>query len=147
MHYEFALCGIAVHILQFLSHFFSAPDIEIVKAALPKSGRLAPLWGERQRQLRCRRLSWPSAQGARNFLLEHLQDFRGVALGGLADQQMNVFRHDHITDQLKTVPHADLIQYSHEALAGPGRSEKGTPPIATEGDEMEIAASIKALQR
>jgi hypothetical protein len=45
------------------------------------------------------------------------------------------------------MPRADLVQYFHKGLAGPGRSEKVTPPIATEGDQMEIAASIKAPQR
>jgi hypothetical protein len=33
---EFALHGIAVHVVQSLSQFFVAPHIEVVEAALPK---------------------------------------------------------------------------------------------------------------
>jgi hypothetical protein len=42
MKNEFALDGIPVHVLQFLSQFFAAPHIEIVKAPLPKSPRITP---------------------------------------------------------------------------------------------------------
>ena len=54
--------------------------------------------------------------------------------------------HDHIPDELEVVPQADLVEDSYEAVASPRRAQQRTPPIATEGDEMEIAAPIETLQ-
>jgi hypothetical protein len=42
---------------------------------------------------------------------------------------------------------ADLVENFDEAVAGARRAEEWAAAITTEGDEMEIAASVEALQR
>src|SRR5882762_9283308 len=59
---------------------------------------------------------------------------------------MNMLRHDHITDELEVMPRADLVQNFHKLVTRPRRAEQRTPPIATEGNEMKIAAPVETLQ-
>src|SRR5712671_6084724 len=44
------------------------------------------------------------------------------------------------------MPRADLVQNFHKLVTSPRRAEQRTTTIATEGNEMEIAAPIEALQ-
>ncbi|SRR6266446_6305068 len=87
------------------------------------------------------------AQGARDFLLERLQDFRGVPLLRLAEEQMDVFGHNHIANQQEAVSRADLVKNLHEAVAGARRAEERAAAIATESNEVEVAASVKPPKR
>ncbi len=87
------------------------------------------------------------AQGARDFLLEHLQGFRRISPLRLAEEQVDVFGHDHITDQQEAVSPADLVKDLHEAVAGARRAEVGAPAIATKSHEVEIASSVKPPKR
>ena len=59
---------------------------------------------------------------------------------------MNMLGHDYITDGLEAVPRANLIEYLYEAVPGPSSTEQGTPPIATDSNEVEIAAPIETLR-
>jgi hypothetical protein len=56
---------------------------------------------------------------------------------------VNVFRHYHITDQQEAILRADLVENFDEAVSGARRAEGGSAAITTEGDEVEIAASVK----
>jgi hypothetical protein len=46
----------------------------------------------------------------REALLQYLHDGRWVTTVGLADKQMNMLRHQHITDNNKTVATAHLLE-------------------------------------
>ena len=65
---------------------------------------------------------------------------------GFTKEQMNMLGHDHITDELEVVPRADLVQNFHKLVTSPRRAEQRTTTIATEGNEMKIAAPIETLQ-
>jgi len=59
---------------------------------------------------------------------------------------MNMLRHDYIPDELDVMPRADLVQNFHKLVTSPTRAEQRTTTIATEGNEMKIAAPIETLQ-
>src|SRR5437879_251790 len=59
---------------------------------------------------------------------------------------MNMLRHDYITGELDVMPRADLVQNFHKLVTRTRRAEQRTTTIATEGNEMKIAAPIEALQ-
>src|ERR1700682_1438599 len=60
---------------------------------------------------------------------------------------MDMLGHEHVPNQCKSVPGTNLIQNLYEAVARTDGSEIRPPPIATEGDEMQVARSIKSPQR
>ena len=101
---------IPMHIVQFLLQFLLAPHIEVIEAALPESRSVRLSWSKEQSELRCRRFSRALSQSPGDSLLEHLQDFRGITSLGFTKEQMNMLRHDYITDELEVMPRADLVQ-------------------------------------
>src|ERR1700730_12350756 len=60
---------------------------------------------------------------------------------------MDMLGHEHVPKQCESVPGTNLIQNLYEAVARTDGSEIRPPPIATEGDEMQVARSIKSPQR
>src|ERR1700681_896303 len=60
---------------------------------------------------------------------------------------MDMLGHEHVPNQCKSVPGTNLIQNLYEAVARTDGFEIRPPPIATEGDEMQVARSIKSPQR
>src|SRR5258705_9228602 len=143
---KFARDWIPMHIVQFLLQFLLAPHIEVIEAALPESRRVRLRWSKAQSELRCRRFSTALSQNPGDSLLEHLQNFRGTTPLGFTKEQMNMLGHDYITDELEVMPRADLVQNFHKLVTSPRRAEQRTTTIATEGNEMKIAAPIETLQ-
>jgi hypothetical protein len=78
-------------------------------------------------------------------LLQHLQCFRGRTFVGLAEEQVDVFRHYNVTDQLECMPGTYFVKDSDEATTCLQRSEKWTPMITTKGDEVQIALAVMAF--
>jgi hypothetical protein len=76
-----------------------------------------------------------------------LRGLRRVARSRFADQQMDVFGHHHVAEELKLLRATNLIENLDEAITGPRRAEQRKPTIATERKEMEIAASVIAPER
>ena len=64
----------------------------------------------------------------------------------LADQQMNVFRHDHIAGDVKAVLAAGLFQRLLKQALGQGAGQPRLPTIAAEGDEVQVARLLVPLQ-
>ena len=60
---------------------------------------------------------------------------------------MNVFRHDYVADQAESVSNAHFAKDSNEAIAGGRGSEQRATPYTTEGDEVQVALSVTALER
>jgi hypothetical protein len=79
-------------------------------------------------------------------LLQNLQNFRGIPLAWFPDEQVHVFGHNYISDQNKGVPCANFVKNPHEAISRADRAEIGAPPVTTEGDKMQVAASVESLQ-
>ena len=136
-----------MHVMEFLPQLLFAPHVEIVETPLPEMFLVCLSFRKAQRQLARRGFPLAVAQRRGNFLLQYLQGLGGIPSWWLAQQQMDVLRHDYVTDQPETVPDANLIENFHESVACSSRSEEGPPPVTTERDEMEIAPPVIALQR
>jgi hypothetical protein len=147
MTYQFPHHRIRMHVLQFFFHLLRTPHIEIVKPPLPESRPTVPVPRKRQGQLSKRRSPRLPAQGPGNFLFQNLQRFRWRNFLGFTHQQVNVFRHHHISNNVKSVPRTHFIEYLYKAIARPPRSKKRTSPITTEGHEVKIAQSVITPQR
>jgi hypothetical protein len=89
-------------------------------------------------------LSSPTA--ARNTLFENLHGHGDGSFSGLADEQMEVLRHDDVASDDKLIFLSDFLQDCQEQIAAAGGSEKGLPMITTAGDEVFVAAGVEALQ-
>src|ERR1700730_6438458 len=127
-----------MHVLEFLSYFPFGVYVEIVKPRLPEAARILLRLGKVQAKLSPRRASPLLPHFARHALLQHLQHCRRRAPPRLAEQQMHVLRHDHVTQKQETVFPADSHEFSHKKIPCAAASQKREPPVATEGDEAQI---------
>jgi len=79
-------------------------------------------------------------------LFENLHD-RGRRAGlGLGDEQMNVLRHHHVTDERELIDLANFIEDFQKHVAAARRAEKPSSAIATTGNEMQVPLAIAALR-
>jgi hypothetical protein len=123
-----ALYRIHVHVMKFLEKFLSAPNVEIVKPALPE----------------CAVISRAGRPGY--ALLQTLHD-RGRSAGiRLGNKQMNVLRHNDVPNQQEPVFLPYLVQLLQKEVSRPGRSEERLSPEAAAGDEVQMMVAIPAFQ-
>lgn len=64
----------------------------------------------------------------------------------LAEQQLNVFGHDHITVDAKFETEAHTLQSGLENLPGHGCRERGTTMVRGEGHEVSLPGRVKSFQ-
>jgi hypothetical protein len=138
---QFSLQRVHVHVVQLLDSLFQTPHVEVVELTLPEARQRIVAAGEGQTQLRGGR-SLFVAQAARDALLQNLNHGGRRPLGWFADQQVNVFRHDHITDERKTVALADLVQDLDKSIFGANRTQERHASITAERDEMKMPAPV-----
>jgi hypothetical protein len=82
----------------------------------------------------------------RRILLKHLQDSRKGAAFRFADEQMNVFGHDHVTANEESVPLAHTFQGLLEDVTGVRVRRKRLSMMTTEGYEVETLGLLNALE-
>ena len=90
-----------MHVAQLLNPLLGRPDIEIVIPRLPK--------GES---------TGTGAQLLRHNLFQHLDGHCQTASLGFAHQQVDMFRHDHVTGDVESVPAAHALQGLLEYTSG-----------------------------
>src|SRR6266849_8820899 len=146
MIHQFSRNRIPVHIVELLAKFLFAPNIEVIEPGLPESRQISDTFGKREAQLPCRRAASLSPQVPRDALLQHLQDNRWRVFLRLADEQMHVIRHNHVSDQQESVTFTNLAEGLDEEVSRPQGVEQRQPPIAAEREEMYMAVSVVALQ-
>ena len=61
-----------------------------------------------------------------------------------ADEQMNMFRHDHVASNGASVPTPHSLQFLLEDLSRSGGVEQFHALVATEGDEVETTLVLIA---
>jgi hypothetical protein len=84
--------------------------------------------------------------GLAKLAVQNLHHRRRSSSPRLAHQQMNVFRHHHVTDQRKVVPFPNLSQNPKKKTARPLGLQKRIAPIATAGDEVQVTQSVAAFE-
>jgi hypothetical protein len=131
--------------MQLLGALFPAPDVEIVKAALPETSG-PPCDTPQCELLRDSASADSAAQTARNALLEHLQRERRIAFLGLAHQQMDVLGHHHIADHRKLMAPADFVEDDEKDIARPRRSQKRHPAVTAESNEVEVTGAVAPFE-
>ncbi len=90
--------------------------------------------------------AWAFAAGpARDALLQHLHDETQCADVRLTDKEMNVLRHDNVTEQREIVAVANLLEDFQEDVAASFGSKKRESAIATAGDEVQVAGIVVTL--
>jgi len=63
-----------------------------------------------------------------------------------AEQQVNVFGHDHITVDAKVETDAHTLQRGLENLPGDGCRERGTTMVTAEGHEVGLSGRVKSFE-
>ena len=123
---------VAMNVAQFFDAFVFGPDVEVVEALLPdmlreavKNGSLRGIAPSLLRQDASRKSKFESLHYGRRSL--HLR---------LADQQVNVLGHDHVTYDHERVASAHLLQDSQQQITTAGGPKQRLPPITTAGDEV-----------
>lgn len=79
-------------------------------------------------------------------MLEHLYDLRRRALHGLADEQVHVLWHDHVSDEQEGITLSDFRKNLHEQVSCARRLQQRPPLKTTERDEVQIFSAVVALQ-
>ncbi len=116
-----------VDVIEFLHPLSVVSNIEIVIASLPEVFRIAD-------------------QPPRYSLLQRLQRFRQGAALRLADQKMNVFRHDNIPVQAKPEASAHALQSRFEGSFCQIVCEQRLTMVAGEGNKVAVSGLLKTAQ-
>src|SRR5271157_6417479 len=103
------------------------PHVEIVIASLPE---VCPV----------------TNKTAGNRLLDGLHGAGQRSVLRLADQQMHVLGHDHVTDEIEVVAPSALFQRDFKQVHRARTGQQWVTLIATEGDEVKLACFLIALQ-
>ena len=69
-----------------------------------------------------------------------------MPLAWLADEQVNVIRHDDVTSQGKTVAVTHFSENLDKQIPGTNGGQEGQAPIATAGDEMQMTQAVATMQ-
>jgi hypothetical protein len=62
-----------------------------------------------------------------------------------ADQQVDVLRHNYVSDDHEAVALAHLFQHLQQEIAPVRRAQEWFPTVATPGDEVQIMVSVEAF--
>ncbi len=141
-----------MHISKFLDAFVLGPNVEIVEPFRPDMlrGNRRARWvrlGVREWVRHFSRFSRSGFRGhpkssilcdyaSRKTNLKSLHNGRRSLLLRFANQKVNMFRHDHVTNHDKLIASAHLLQNSKKQIATARSAEQLLPPITTARDEM-----------
>ncbi len=103
-------------------------NVEVVIARLPEG----PIVGARE--------------FSRHKLFQHLERGREVTLIGFADEQVNVFGHDDVSEDLKLIPAAATFEFVLEDLFCVCGVEESQTPVATERQEVIATIVLVTLE-
>jgi hypothetical protein len=125
LHHQPSLHRIAMDVPQLLHPLRLGEYVEIVIASVPERP-LPPLHRNRQ--------------------LQSLQSPRQHRLFWLAQQKVHMLRHHHISRHNKCIANSHCLERSFKYIPSRRCSKMGAAVKTTEGDEMQVAALLKANQ-
>ena len=140
---QFSFQRIHVHVVEFFDPLLQTPYVEIIEAALPKARQRIVATGKVQIQLSGDGAPL-AAQAARDALFQHLNHGRGRSLARLADEQMDVLRHDYVAHQGEAIAIPHLTEDLDENISGANRAQQGQASIASERNEMQMTVPVVA---
>ncbi len=144
--YESPFHWIGVHVLDLLSNLLRAIYVEVIKPRLPEPCQFRVTLFKCKPHLSRRHMPFLPSQIPRNALFQHSQHQRRRRVRALANKQVNMLRHHHISHQQKSIPIANGSQRLHECIPSPRSSQERQPPVTTKRQKMEIAPSIIPLE-
>src|SRR5882724_1517446 len=137
---------IAVHVIQFLPFLPVGVHVEVVKARLPEGSRpLRRFWKGEPELSRGAFVLWPP-QFPGNPLFQHLQHRGRCAFVWLADQEMHVLRHDHISNKRESVLGAHSRKLANKYIPGALGFQQGEATITTKRQKVQMTPAVMALQ-
>ena len=141
-----------MHISKFLDAFVFGPNVEIVEPFRPDMlrGNRRARWVRLGLQTGVRHFSRLSRSGLCGHVesavlgdyasskakFKSLHNRRRSLLLRFADQKVNMFRHDHVTNNDELIASAHLLQNSKKQIATRRSAKQLLPPITTARDEM-----------
>ena len=145
--HKLALHWIKVHVIQLFVLLFGAPHIEVIEAALPELRILFKRGFIRDKRL-ARKGFVPvrPAQFYRRSSLQNLHHGRRVAHVRLADQQVEMLRHQDVPEEAEIMALADVDQDFQEEVACLRGIEEGQAMVTTACDEMELSKAVAAFK-
>src|SRR5579864_3173552 len=116
-----------MHVTQLLHTFPSVPHVEVVETRLPEHTA-----GLLSKQFALARVATLALRQQRlcGALFDHLHYRRRTSHLRFGEQQMNMFGHDHVTNDDKSIALARLFENREKAVASPRRVQKRQTPIA-----------------
>ena len=57
-----------------------------------------------------------------------------------------MLRHDHVTNDHKTIAFANPLQDLEKQVAIPGAAEQRAPLVATRSDEVQVSGAVVAME-
>ena len=64
----------------------------------------------------------------------------------LSDEQMDVLRHDHVSNYNETTASSNLLEDFKKQVPAARGAQQRTPMITTKGDEVQVSGAIAAMQ-
>jgi hypothetical protein len=135
-----------MHVVHLLVLFLPALHVEVVEPPLPERATLLCWFFLPQTHLSGRRAPPPPVHRPGNALLQHLHHCCRSPPPRLADKQMNMLRHHHVSQEREIVSCADFTQDLQKEIARPLGIQQGHAPVATARDEVQVSRSIAAFQ-
>jgi len=87
-----------------------------------------------------------SQQTACESLFDGLHDQRWIAAPGFADEQMDVFGHDHISGDGEVVAAPHLFQNAEKQIPMARAVQQRQTLVAAGGDEVGVSGSVVAME-
>jgi len=121
--YQSSTNWVHVHVVEFLQALPLGDHVEVVKAQLPEA-------------------NFGVSNSPRRPLLEHLHGERWVPDFRFAHEQMDVLRHNDVSEDDKVVFSPDLFQDNLETVSCFWCTKESFPPVTGEGDEVEVSVTV-----
>src|SRR5579863_57332 len=134
-----------MHVAQFLHPLLFSKDHEVIEPMLPNMPFLPGCGPHAVLPQVAVRTKFPQ-KTPRKTLFKRLHHDGRVGSLRLADQQMHMLGHDHISNHDKTIALADLFQYLEEQVAMLAAAQQGSSLIATGSDEVQVSGAVIAME-
>ena len=133
-----------MHVPQLLHPLLGRPYVKVVESRLPER----PAQPFLPEQVALPRVSPPFLRQERlsRALLQHLHHGRRIPNLRLTHQQMNMFRHDNVSDHHKAVANARLFKNRKKAVPRLRGVQQRQSPITRRSDKVQVMSAVGTMQ-